>query len=1060
MGDTDVAPPMALPSPIVGHLRPGRLAALVAAIVLACAGVLALRPASAAADCAPGSANCLTGYATNRDGATLTPFDVASNQPLQDVNDNLNDPGPIAITPDGKDAYVANACNIAQQGDGNLTDSVLGSGEYDTFSVSADACFTELAVSPNRNANGDGGYTMWAATPGSEVFPVDTSDHSVGTPVVLPDPCPPSGCVGAQIEDGIDDIVLSPDGNTLYILFTQSTIEGDGSSSSHTYVVPYDLTTSQFEQQIGLYGANLQGSSLAISPAGGTLYATANSCNEFDLTCSISPLYSIPTQNPPTTENDSVGTGLAAAGQITVSPDGSFAYVSESNVILIPGSEIAVAELNTIPAQITTHYDFDPPPQLTAITPDGSELYTGFYDNDVFSTNLVEGVSTSTGQSNASIPITGDAPEGIALTPTQPPTAQLTVNAAVPGKASILDASGSSAPCTQVVCSTIASYHWTFGDGSLDRTTTTPTITHVYSGSNQPYTASVTETTSQGVSTKPAFTGHQMLINGGPSAQTDATFSLPTLRTSASGDVPRGRSVTDTAILAGGGSDAGPIAFSLYGPDDPTCTGTPAFTDTVTANGAGTYTSGSFTPTAMGTYHWTATFSPTNGDIAQRGRCGDANESVTVGKAIPAIFASASGAVTIGGHVHDTAAVSGGDSPTGSVTFSLYGPSDLSCSDAPVATDTVSLHPDGTASSAPVAPATAGVYAWSAAYSGDAHNAPVTGTCGGAGDSVSVARITPTLTTSATATVTLGGQIGDTARLTGGYHPTGQITFRLAGAGDATCSAGPVYTAVVPVTADGRFSSGPFTPLAAGDYRWQASYAGDANNDPVTGPCNATDETSTITAAPPPNGPLSPPSGAPTGQPPTTPGGSPPAGPPAVPPPTAPPPTAPPPESNADVAVRLSGPERETVARPATYVVTVANRGPATARSVPLTDAVTGDGHITRVTGATCRRPTICTLAQLAPGRSAQVRVEVDPVSAGRLTLTSTVRSATRDPRLANNRASATTTIASRAARARKPTTARVRIALGALSTRPPPLGRTSCTWDPTRRSPTRSSCT
>ena len=52
------------------------------------------------------------------------------------------------------------------------------------------------------------------------------------------------------------------------------------------------------------------------------------------------------------------------------------------------------------------------------------------------------------------------------------------------------------------------------------------------------------------------------------------------------------------------------------------------------------------------------------------------------------------------------------------------------------------------------------------------------------------------------------------------------------------------------INADGSATSAAFTPTGSGTYRWIATYNGDANNNPVSGPCNDTNESVTITAIP------------------------------------------------------------------------------------------------------------------------------------------------------------------------------------------------------------------
>jgi hypothetical protein len=71
------------------------------------------------------------------------------------------------------------------------------------------------------------------------------------------------------------------------------------------------------------------------------------------------------------------------------------------------------------------------------------------------------------------------------------------------------------------------------------------------------------------------------------------------------------------------------------------------------------------------------------------------------------------------------------------------------------------------------------------------------------------------------------------------------VDFRLFGPNDATCAGQPVFESlgVAYPQAGGPVSSNPFTPTAAGTYRWIATYNGDANNAAVAGLCDATNET-------------------------------------------------------------------------------------------------------------------------------------------------------------------------------------------------------------------------
>src|SRR2546426_6298564 len=98
-----------------------------------------------------------------------------------------------------------------------------------------------------------------------------------------------------------------------------------------------------------------------------------------------------------------------------------------------------------------------------------------------------------------------------------------------------------------------------------------------------------------------------------------------------------GATLNDDATLAGGfGSLGGTITFKLYSPNAPTCTGTPAYRDVVTVNGAATYHTatqgdnpGGSTATALGTWNWTADYSGDAKNDPASSVCGDEEVTIT-----------------------------------------------------------------------------------------------------------------------------------------------------------------------------------------------------------------------------------------------------------------------------------------------------------------------------------------------------------------------------------------------------------------------------------------------
>lgn len=121
--------------------------------------------------------------------------------------------------------------------------------------------------------------------------------------------------------------------------------------------------------------------------------------------------------------------------------------------------------------------------------------------------------------------------------------------------------------------------------------------------------------------------------------------------------------------------------------------------------------------------------------------------------------------------VADAADLEQGSSPTGTITFSLYGPGDAGCS-AAVFTQTVNVSGNGSyATPGGYAPPTAGTYQWVASYSGDGNNNPAATHCGD--EPVTITRIAALVRQTATPNhTTPGGQVSDQATVSGGVPGT------------------------------------------------------------------------------------------------------------------------------------------------------------------------------------------------------------------------------------------------------------------------------------------------
>jgi hypothetical protein len=225
-----------------------------------------------------------------------------------------------------------------------------------------------------------------------------------------------------------------------------------------------------------------------------------------------------------------------------------------------------------------------------------------------------------------------------------------------------------------------------------------------------------------------------------PGGSVTVTKASPAMTTNASPAVPVGGVVSDSATLVGEfGPASGTVTFTLYGPDDATCAGGPAFQSAVAVNGDGTATSAGFTAHVAGMYRWMAHYGGDANNAPAAGACNDANEQVAVGKVTPTIVSTPTPTTTVGNAVTHSISLNGEHNPvTGTVTFSLYGDGDLTCTGAPVFTSMSPITAAGTAASAPFKPTAPGTYRWIASYSGDGGNAPARSSCNDANASVTV----------------------------------------------------------------------------------------------------------------------------------------------------------------------------------------------------------------------------------------------------------------------------------------------------------------------------------
>ena len=326
----------------------------------------------------------------------------------------------------------------------------------------------------------------------------------------------------------------------------------------------------------------------------------------------------------------------------------------------------------------------------------------------------------------------------------------------------------------------------------------------------------------------------QDLQFNGPSNVT-APLGTPTLTTTQQPtSATVGTPIADKATVTGGFNPTGTVTFNLY--NNSSGAGTPLFTDTETLV-SGMATSASYTTTATGTDYWVATY---NGDTNNATvRSGTAAEPVVINPASPTLTTTpGQTAITLGTStvtLTDTAELSLGYNPTGTITFTLVAPGG-----GTVVSESVRVNGNGTYSTETgytlmITGGVVGTYQWNAIYNGDTNNNTASD-FNNPNEQVTISKAGPTITTTPDPkTVTLGPSpvtLTDTADIEGGSNPTGTITFTLVYNGNT------VDTETVTIKGNGMYTTPTGYPLptsgtVTGTYQWNASYSGDNNDEPA-----------------------------------------------------------------------------------------------------------------------------------------------------------------------------------------------------------------------------------
>ena len=246
--------------------------------------------------------------------------------------------------------------------------------------------------------------------------------------------------------------------------------------------------------------------------------------------------------------------------------------------------------------------------------------------------------------------------------------------------------------------------------------------------------------------TRVALHGEGSGLNGNASGSAQITISkaLPTVQTTAApntNNVVPGTSVTDTVKVVkapGAVVPTGTVTFFLCQPSEVTAAGCPSGGTQIgaakTLDAFGQATSDATTnTTAIGKYCWRAAYSgDANYDPASHTDASDECFTTVGQSTVETTSSPTGGGVTPGTSVTDSATVSGGGgpTPTGTVTFFLCQPNEVTGVGCPPATGTQigavkTLDGAGQATSDATTNTNAiGTYCWRVVYSGDANYNP------------------------------------------------------------------------------------------------------------------------------------------------------------------------------------------------------------------------------------------------------------------------------------------------------------------------------------------------
>jgi DNA-binding beta-propeller fold protein YncE len=358
---------------------------------------------------------------TTHETETLIPIPTATNIPGKPIplGRDLDAPGLMAMTPNGKTIYVAAGLNTVIPVS-TVTNTAgkpipVGLQPYQILITpdgrtayvldGSQTALTPIATATNTPGKtikveppGPGGQQMMAITPNGKTLYVIAYPHQTKTaigPAYMIPISTATNTPGKPIRIGMygpESLVMSPDGKTAYVV-------GFAPVAPLTDVIPIATATSTLGRTSGTDQLFL---ALAITPDGKTLYLSTDNLTGLipyaTATSTLGKLIKIP------------GAGM---GNMVFTPDGSTAYISSPG--LKPGTGTCTRPGRVTPISTATNTP-GPPIRVgcldynLAISHDGQTVWVGGGDT-------VTPISTATNTAGKPIKIVGASIAAIAVTP-------------------------------------------------------------------------------------------------------------------------------------------------------------------------------------------------------------------------------------------------------------------------------------------------------------------------------------------------------------------------------------------------------------------------------------------------------------------------------------------------------------------------------------------------------------------------------------------------------------------------------------------------------------------